>query len=274
MTQYGHTTKNFILDNECSGVFKKALNKNNIKFQLVPPNEHRSNAAERAIQTFKHHFLSTLATCDPDFHIGEWDQLLEQSEMTLNMLRPARCNPKISAYAYLNGQHNFNAVPLAPPGTRVLIHVNPQVRASWEFHGKHGWYIGPAPNHYRCFKCWLPDSGKVVYTNTVKFIPKKVQFSTMNTEMQLAKATDKLIKILQSKGYNNHPHFHPKNKILNSFKKILQLLTPRVPAAPPYVYGPRSWLPTTIQQSSATLQYDCPEPRVRRDLVPKLFFWC
>ena len=272
LTKHGHITKNFILDNEFSGEFKKALNKNNKKFQLVPPNEHRVNAAERGIQKFKHHFLSTLATCDPDFLIGEWDRLLEQSEMTLNMLRPARCSPKISAYAYLNGQHNFNTVPLPPPGTRVLLHVNPQVRESWKFHGKHGWYISPVPNHDRCFKCWIPDSGKVVYTNTVKFIPKKVQFPTMTTEMQLVKATDKIIQILQSNGYNNHPDFHPKNEILSSYKKISRLLNPRLPVAPPYVNGPRRWIPTSIQKLTPPPQYNTPEPRVQRVPVPQ-FFW-
>ena len=78
---------------------------------------HRRNAAERSIRTFKSHFLSTLATCDPDFPITEWDRLLQQSEMTLNLLRPARCNPNISAYGYLEGRHDYNKVPLAPPGT-------------------------------------------------------------------------------------------------------------------------------------------------------------
>ena len=42
--------------------------------------------------------------------------------MTLNLLRPVRYNPKLSAYAYLEGQHDYNKVPLAPPGTRVIIH--------------------------------------------------------------------------------------------------------------------------------------------------------
>ena len=46
-------TPNFILDNESSVDFRKALQKKGIKFQLVPPAAHRRNAAERAIRTFK-----------------------------------------------------------------------------------------------------------------------------------------------------------------------------------------------------------------------------
>ena len=125
LTKHGHDIKNFILDNEFSEELKRALKKNKISYQLVPPNVHRRNAAERAIRTFKAHFLAGLATCDPEFPISEWDRLLEQAEMTLNMLRTARCHPKLSSYAYIHGNHDFNKTPLAPPGTRVVIHKKP-----------------------------------------------------------------------------------------------------------------------------------------------------
>ena len=46
----------YLLDNECSTELKQAMTKHNITFQRVPPHVHRRNAAERAIQTFKHHF--------------------------------------------------------------------------------------------------------------------------------------------------------------------------------------------------------------------------
>ena len=36
-------------------------------FQLVPPEMHRQNRAERAIRTFKDHFLAILAGVDPAF---------------------------------------------------------------------------------------------------------------------------------------------------------------------------------------------------------------
>ena len=64
---------------------------------------HRRNAAERAIQTFKDHFIAGLASVDPQFPIQEWDRLLPQATITLNLLRNARVNPKLSSYAYLFG---------------------------------------------------------------------------------------------------------------------------------------------------------------------------
>ena len=42
-----------ILDNECSAEFKEAIEKNKMKYQLVPPNDHRRNIAEKAIQTLR-----------------------------------------------------------------------------------------------------------------------------------------------------------------------------------------------------------------------------
>ena len=112
----------YILDNEASSVFKQALKKYKLEYQLAPPNIHRVNAAEQAICSFKNHFLSVMATADPDFPVAEWDRLLPQAEITLNLLRNAQANPKLSSYAYLFGSFDFNKTPLAPAGTKVLVH--------------------------------------------------------------------------------------------------------------------------------------------------------
>ena len=55
---------------------------------------------------------------DPDFPLHQWDQLIEQAVITLNLLRPARINPSLSAYAYLFGNFNYAATPIAPPGMK------------------------------------------------------------------------------------------------------------------------------------------------------------
>jgi hypothetical protein len=46
------------LDNEASTALKNFFTVNNITYQLVPPHCHRRNAAERAIRTFKEHFVA------------------------------------------------------------------------------------------------------------------------------------------------------------------------------------------------------------------------
>ena len=104
------------MDNECSTDLRRAILKIGGNYELVPPYMHRRNAAEVAIKTAKNHLLTGLATCGPDFPISEWDRLLRQCELTLNLLRTSRVNTKLSAWAYLNGVFDFNKTPLAPPG--------------------------------------------------------------------------------------------------------------------------------------------------------------
>jgi hypothetical protein len=74
------------MDNECSSTVAAFICSNNIRIQLVPPHNHRANAAERAIATFKDHFIASLATLDPTCLIQLWDEFLPQVELTLNML--------------------------------------------------------------------------------------------------------------------------------------------------------------------------------------------
>lgn len=89
---------------------------------------HRRNAAERAISTFKDHFIAGLASTDKLFPIHLWDRLIPQSILTLNLMRQSRLNPRLSAEAQLNGAFDFNKTPLAPPGTRVIVHEKLIVR--------------------------------------------------------------------------------------------------------------------------------------------------
>ena len=79
----GIVTTYYILDNECSTAFKNALQEKNVTFELVSPNQHRRNAAERAIRMFKNHLVSGLATCQPDFPLHEWNRILHQAELAL-----------------------------------------------------------------------------------------------------------------------------------------------------------------------------------------------
>ena len=67
-------------------------------YQLVPLNVHIRNIAERAIRKFKAHFLAILAGVDPDFPKFMWDSLLVQTELTINLLRKATLNPRMSAW--------------------------------------------------------------------------------------------------------------------------------------------------------------------------------
>ena len=60
----GYKIKLNVMDNQCTKQIKKILT---CERMLVEPHNHRINAAERAIQTFKDHFISALATTDSEF---------------------------------------------------------------------------------------------------------------------------------------------------------------------------------------------------------------
>jgi hypothetical protein len=78
------------VDNEASTTLKNFFTVNDIAYQLVPPHCHRRNAAERAIRTFKEHFVAGLSSVDPSFPLHLWDRLLPQAEITLNLLGTSR----------------------------------------------------------------------------------------------------------------------------------------------------------------------------------------
>jgi hypothetical protein len=166
------------LDNECSQILKDYLHEQNVEFQLAPPGCHRRNAAERGIRTWKNHFIAGLSSCDPNFPLTLWDQLVEQANITLNLLRGSRMNPKLSAYTQVHGVFDFNKTPLAPPGTRVLIHEKSDKRSTWSPHGVDGWYIGPAMEHYRCYTTWVTKTNSKRITDTIAWFPHWVKMPT------------------------------------------------------------------------------------------------
>jgi hypothetical protein len=90
-----------ILDNEAPEELKQAIRENGCRVELTPADQHRQNIAERAIQTFKGHFISVLAGVADDFPIHQWDELLPQTILALNLLRQSNIAPNISAYAYI-----------------------------------------------------------------------------------------------------------------------------------------------------------------------------
>jgi hypothetical protein len=72
----GIAPKEHILDNECSADFKAAITTNNMTYQLIPPHDHRRNKAEKAVQTFKDHFVAILCGANKSFPLNLWDLLL------------------------------------------------------------------------------------------------------------------------------------------------------------------------------------------------------
>ena len=129
------------------------LKEKGMKIDITPVGQHRRNKAERAIRTFKNHFIATLAGVNPECPLELWPDFLEQIEFTLNLMRTS---PKgSSAWSTLCGPVDLNAPPIAPIGVKVVAHVPADDRESWGQHGEVGFYAGRALDHYRCYRIWI-----------------------------------------------------------------------------------------------------------------------
>ena len=124
------------LDNEASKAYTDNITKHGMEYHLTPAQIHRRNIAERAIQTFKNHFITILAGTASNFPENEWDRLIPQAELTLNLIRSSRINSRLSAEEQMNGTFNYNKTPLAPQKIKVLAYEMPSHRTSWGEHEK------------------------------------------------------------------------------------------------------------------------------------------
>ncbi len=190
--------KMHILDNEASAAFKAEIRKN-CELQLVPPDTHRRNLAERAIQTFKSHFISVLAGVDPTFPMSLWDRLLPQTVLTLNLQRQAHASPTTSAYEYINGPFDYNKMPLAPLGCKVQIHESTNRRKTWDPRALNGWYLGTSSEHYRCHIIFCQKTRSERISDTVFFQHRYITQPTVTPEDQIVKAVVDLTAALKQR---------------------------------------------------------------------------
>ena len=273
----GASPETYVMDNETSKDLLSAFQDERIDYQLVTPYKHRNNKAERAIRIFKSHFKSCLATTDPKFPLAEWDRLIPQANITLNLLRSSRCNPKLSAYSYIFGTFNFRATPMAPPGTKVVAHVHPSKRGSWDLNAEVGWYVGPSMKHYRCVDCYFPRSRMSRHCDTVEFIPHDIPFPSVKLKDYLIQSADDIISLLTYPPSNTTPSLQEGDPVRNALlelatqlKRIEKLPETHNPqqhdALSPRVQKHTSIPSPSTQSIPHTIPYDedeAPSPRVQ-----------
>ena len=92
-----------LLDNERSNNFLQHIKQAGIMYEKELLHIHWCNAAEKVIQTFKNHLIVILSGVNKTFSMHLLDQLLLQTEMTLNMLRATHVKLWVSAYVHLQG---------------------------------------------------------------------------------------------------------------------------------------------------------------------------
>lgn len=223
------------LDNEISFEIKEFITSKGLAVQLVPPNSHRALRAERGIQTYKNHLISTLCTADTNFHLSLWDKSLHQVNIIINLLRPYLSDPSISAYEGLHKTtYDFNAHPIGIFGALVVVHEAPNVRATWDKHGQLGFYIKPSSEHYRCYSCYIISTKTMRTTDTLAWFvenfhmpnsdPISILYNCVNTLLQeldnkKSSSTDSDI-IAYINNFQNNLLRHTKQLNNHSFQRV------------------------------------------------------
>jgi len=139
--------------------------------------------------------------------------LIQQTNITLNLLWPYCINPKLSAHEAIKGIFNYDATPLAPPGTKVIIYESPAQRKSWATHGIDGWYLGPATEHYRCYRIYVTKTKTEQIANTVTFQPHLFPTPHLSPKEQAIQAAQSLTEALKN-AHNTPPFQMPKTKTM------------------------------------------------------------
>ena len=174
------------------------MEEENETFQLVPPHLHQRNAAERAIKTFKNHFIAGMVSTHKDFPLYLWCRILPHAIVTLNLLRPSRIHFTFSAHAQLHGLFDFNETPFAPLGTKVIVDLKPTIRKSWAPRGQDGWYIDRAKDHYRRYNVHIPETRAVIQPDTVEFLLHNCKIPFRSSAENATIAATELIHALRN----------------------------------------------------------------------------
>ena len=147
--------------------------------------------------------------------------------LTLNLLRNARVNPNLLSHKYIFGHYNYKATPIAPPGMKMVVHLKPSQRGSWDPHWTIGFYVGSlALSHYRCFRCYIPSTKSEQISDTITFLQNKTPVPSVSTA---EKILDKLKQLLAStktspKTFSFIPTDNNAMKSIQDIKKISQIM--------------------------------------------------
>lgn len=182
-----------VIDNETSADLKQLFLDEAIDVQTVPPGDKRSNKAERCIQSWRNHFLSVLGTVSSRFPTNLWEDLVPQMELTLAHLRPFADDSKLSSWEGIHGhKYDFLAHPISTCGTKVYVFESNDVRDTWDCHGQLGFYVGPALDSYRSYKCHVTSTNRIRTSNTVQFFPEDIPLPATRLDESIATAVAKL----------------------------------------------------------------------------------
>lgn len=162
-----------VTDNVISSLLGAFFDEQQVALTLVSTNDHRANKAERAIQTWKKALIAALNTAHPELPLAALPHIVNHLNVTINLLRPSRINPTISAYEQLHGPLDLKRHPLAPIGAKGLVYEPAEIRqlGTYGDHGVVGFYVGLAPRNYDSYTMYIPHTNRTRVTDSIYWLP-------------------------------------------------------------------------------------------------------
>ena len=254
------------MDNEISANMETWLEDSIIELELTPVAQHRTNRAERAIRTWKGHFIAIMAGIDPECPLSLWEDFIAQAELTLNLMRASPSNPMMSAWETLCGRFDINSTPIAPLGMKVLVHDTPEKRGSWHGHGSLGFYTGRALKHYRCHTVWMKESRATRTSDCLSWHPVLLKMPGSSLVEELTSAVVETQRLLAkivanpSSAHSNQPVCDDNAILAADLRSVRELFRP--PLTDDVFAGPPPGFPLQSLQQPSHLGYTVPLQRV------------
>ena len=135
-------------------------------------------------------------------------------------------------------------LPLAPPGCRDLLYNDSTHRLSYGIHGVEAFYPGPALEHYRCYRFFVPTTGGTRICATAQFPPIGSSTPSLSSTEQILVAANDLMDAIKQPSplfstYAKTDHLSALKKIATIFKQAVSTPiinqnqpSPHVPIAP------------------------------------------
>eukprot|EP00804_Cyclotella_cryptica_P002412 CCRYP_004109-RA/>CCRYP_004109-RA protein AED:0.25 eAED:0.31 QI:0/0/0/1/0.33/0.25/4/0/631 len=200
-----------VLDNEISAAYKLAITASGMTYQLVPPDDHRRNIAEKAIQTWKDHFIAAISGTDAKFpstfganYYHKWNanSAFYGNPMHTPTFPPIRISTAIMTTTHtLSSPGHGSPCPRQTPPPQIFCPTLHQ-----------GYVIGTSHEHYRCWKVWTPTSSTTRISATVFFKHKYITNPSVTPADAIIAAAANLSHLLTNNlqaHHNNKPYSTP-----------------------------------------------------------------
>ena len=114
------------------------------------------------------------------------------------MLRQSRINPKLSANDQVFGTFNYQRTPLAPLGTKVIIHERPDQRLTWDKHGLPGFLVNQAKDYFRSYQVSVTITGATRVLGVIELLPTKYKMPKTSSADRINAAFEKIGEALNN----------------------------------------------------------------------------